>query len=145
MSLPKGGMPRVAAECALVRPIKFGDIVAASSSDHCSDKIELLPHGDCPFWVISGHLQCKKACPLYPRKRRPSALAVLRLMTSSTFVTCCTGRPAGLSPLRMRPVHPKVRKFILVFPAPDQAIEGAPLSPANCHRAAPTWKGPPGQ
>ena len=23
----------------------------------------------CPLWVISGHLQCKKACPLYPRKR----------------------------------------------------------------------------
>src|SRR6516225_6290905 len=34
----------------------------------------------------------------------PSAFAVLRLMTSSTFVTCCTGRSAGLSPLRMRPV-----------------------------------------
>ena len=23
----------------------------------------------CPLWVISGHLQCKKPCPLYPRKR----------------------------------------------------------------------------
>src|SRR5215510_11226230 len=23
----------------------------------------------CPLWVKSGHLQCKKACPLYPRKR----------------------------------------------------------------------------
>jgi hypothetical protein len=34
----------------------------------------------------------------------PSALAVLRLITSSTFVTCCTGRSAGFSPLRMRPV-----------------------------------------
>jgi hypothetical protein len=34
---------------------------------------------------------------------RPSALAVLRLMTSSIFVTCCTGRSAGFSPLRMRP------------------------------------------
>ena len=59
--LPKGGMPRVAAECAIVRPIKFGDIVTASSSDQ--------PHGDCPLWVISGHLQCKTACPLYPRKQ----------------------------------------------------------------------------
>src|SRR5262249_48744643 len=26
---------------------------------------------------------------------RPSALAVLRLMTSSTFTACCTGRSAG--------------------------------------------------
>src|SRR5262249_46787115 len=34
----------------------------------------------------------------------PSALAVLRLMTNSTFVTCCTGRSAAFSPLRMRPV-----------------------------------------
>src|SRR5262249_5114071 len=32
----------------------------------------------------------------------PSALAVLRLMISSTFVDCCTGRSAGFSPLRMR-------------------------------------------
>src|SRR5262249_12612816 len=34
---------------------------------------------------------------------RPSALAVLRLMISSTFVACCTGRSAGSSPLRIRP------------------------------------------
>jgi len=35
---------------------------------------------------------------------RPSVLAVLRLITSSTFVTCCTGKSAGFSPLRTRPV-----------------------------------------
>jgi hypothetical protein len=34
----------------------------------------------------------------------PSALAVLRLTISSTFVDCTTGRSAGFSPLRMRPV-----------------------------------------
>jgi hypothetical protein len=28
----------------------------------------------------------------------PSVLAVLRLISSSTFVACCTGRSAGLSP-----------------------------------------------
>jgi hypothetical protein len=33
---------------------------------------------------------------------RLSALAVLRLITSSTFVDCCTGRLAGFSPLRIR-------------------------------------------
>src|SRR5262249_11908807 len=33
---------------------------------------------------------------------RPSALAVLRLMTSSYFVGACTGRSAAFSPLRMR-------------------------------------------
>src|SRR5262249_1611987 len=31
-----------------------------------------------------------------------SALAVLRLITSSNFVGSCTGRSAGFSPLRMR-------------------------------------------
>ena len=33
---------------------------------------------------------------------RPSALAVLRLMTSSYLVGACTGKSAGFSPLRMR-------------------------------------------
>src|SRR5262249_3517356 len=32
-----------------------------------------------------------------------SALAVLRLSTSSNLVDCTTGRSAGFSPLRMRP------------------------------------------
>src|SRR5262249_22684484 len=33
---------------------------------------------------------------------RPSALAVLRLITSSYLVDACTGRSAGFSPLRIR-------------------------------------------
>ena len=33
---------------------------------------------------------------------RPSALAVLRLMTNSYLVGACTGRSAGFSPLMMR-------------------------------------------
>src|SRR5258705_9566869 len=36
---------------------------------------------------------------------RPSALAVLRLMTSSNLVGCTTGRSEGLAPLRTRPVY----------------------------------------
>src|SRR5262245_37494171 len=35
---------------------------------------------------------------------RPNALAVLKLMYSSTLLACWTGRLAGLSPLRIRPV-----------------------------------------
>jgi len=35
---------------------------------------------------------------------RPSALAVLRLMTSSNFVGCTTGRSPGWAPFRTRPV-----------------------------------------
>ena len=38
-------------------------------------------------------------------KVRPSILAVLRLITNSTFVDCWTGRSAGFSPLRTRPVY----------------------------------------
>ena len=34
---------------------------------------------------------------------RPSAFAVLRLITSSSLVACTTGRSAGLSPLSTRP------------------------------------------
>src|SRR5262249_54313293 len=34
---------------------------------------------------------------------RPSALAVLRLMTSSNLIGCTTGRSAGLAPLRIFP------------------------------------------
>jgi hypothetical protein len=34
---------------------------------------------------------------------RPSAFAVLKLITSSNLVGCTTGRSAGFSPLRMRP------------------------------------------
>src|SRR5262249_49980613 len=35
-------------------------------------------------------------------RSRPSALAVLRLITNSYLVGACTGRSAGFSPLRMR-------------------------------------------
>ena len=34
---------------------------------------------------------------------RPSAFAVLRLMTSSNLVGCMTGKSAGLAPFKMRP------------------------------------------
>src|SRR5215470_12979713 len=37
-------------------------------------------------------------------KVMPSVLAVLRLMTNSNLVDCITGRSAGFSPLRIRPV-----------------------------------------
>jgi hypothetical protein len=37
---------------------------------------------------------------------RPSALAALRLITSSNLVGCWIGRLAGFSPLRMRSTYP---------------------------------------
>ena len=37
----------------------------------------------------------------------PRALAVLTLMVSENFVGCCTGRSAGLAPLRRRSTYPR--------------------------------------
>src|SRR5262245_51655039 len=64
--------------------------------------------GSCPLWVRSGHPDYSITSSARPISvlgtLRPSAFAVFRLTTSSTFVTCWTGRSAGLSPLRTRPV-----------------------------------------
>jgi hypothetical protein len=42
---------------------------------------------------------------------RPSAFAVLRLMTSSYLVGACTGKSAGYSPLRMRSTYWAARRY----------------------------------
>src|SRR4029450_2848954 len=42
---------------------------------------------------------------------RPSALAVLRLITSSNLVDCCTGKSVGFSPLRILPVYTPMRRW----------------------------------
>ena len=41
---------------------------------------------------------------------RPSALAVLRLMTKSNLLGCSTGRSAGLAPLRILSTYPAARR-----------------------------------
>jgi len=43
---------------------------------------------------------------------RPSALAVLRLMTRSNFVDCSTGRSAGFAPCRILSVYSAARLYI---------------------------------
>src|SRR5262249_953527 len=40
----------------------------------------------------------------------PRAFAVLRLMTNSNFVGCCTGRSAGFVPLRIRSTYSAARR-----------------------------------
>src|SRR5262245_6064209 len=45
---------------------------------------------------------------------RPSALAVLRLMTSSYLLGACTGKSAGFSPFRMRSIDIAGRSSELV-------------------------------
>src|SRR5215472_292109 len=49
---------------------------------------------------------------------RPSALAVVRLMTSSYFVGVCTGRSAGFSPLRIRSTYPATSRYWSTRPGP---------------------------
>ena len=62
--------------------------------------VRFVPKADMPIYsIISSARACSAGGTL-----RPSALAVLRLMYSSTFVARCTGSSAGLSPLRIRPV-----------------------------------------
>src|SRR6516165_7140506 len=48
----------------------------------------------------------------------PSAFAALRLTMSSTLTACCTGRSAGLSPLRKRPVKTPAWRYASVTLAP---------------------------
>jgi hypothetical protein len=45
---------------------------------------------------------------------RPSALAVCRLMTNSNLIGCMTGRSAGFSPLRIRPVYTPAWRYASV-------------------------------
>src|SRR5512132_2270708 len=49
---------------------------------------------------------------------RPSAFAVLRLITNSYLVGACTGRSAGFSPLRMRSTYPAARRYWSTKSAP---------------------------
>jgi len=87
------------------------------------------------FTPKSGHWDSAAQCPLYPQKRThapqqtaaysitssarassaggtssPNVLAVCRLMTSSNLVGSTTGRSAGFSPLRTRPVYTPTRR-----------------------------------
>ena len=57
--------------------------------------------------AASGHSEMKGVLGLASRLttgRRCRRPKTPRNMTKSSFVNCCTGRLAGLSPLRMRPV-----------------------------------------
>src|SRR5262249_4284934 len=54
-----------------------------------------------PFHSITSSVRASKEIG----GSRPSAFAVLRLMTSSNLVACWTGRSPGLSPLRMRSTY----------------------------------------
>jgi hypothetical protein len=49
---------------------------------------------------------------------KPSAFAVLRLITSSNLVGCCTGRSPGLAPLRMRSTYDAAPRYMSTTSTP---------------------------
>src|SRR4029434_3607911 len=52
-------------------------------------------------------------------KLRPNALAVLRLITNSNLLDCMTGRLAGFSPLRIRPVYTPAWRYASLRLVPE--------------------------
>src|SRR4029450_5487042 len=65
-----------------------------SEAECCSQELAaLVEHGYSMTWSAWRMTVCGIV--------RPSAFAVLRLMTSSNFVGCSTGRSAGLAPFRI--------------------------------------------
>src|SRR5262249_24441837 len=64
-------------------------------------------------------------------KLRPKALAVLRLITNSNLTDCMTGRSAGFSPLRIRPVYTPAWRYPSVMPVPELI---SPPTSANSRR-----------
>src|SRR5262245_60544757 len=83
-------------------PLRFGMSALPPRTDICSAALHVRygPKADVAHYSITSSARDSSACGTV----RPNAFAVFWLMCSSTLVTCCTGRSAGLSPLRMRPV-----------------------------------------
>ena len=57
-----------------------------------------------------GQIREVRGFRLHPQTVRPSALAVLRLMTSSNLVACWTGRSPAFSPARILATYPAVER-----------------------------------
>ena len=63
----------------------------------------------------NGHLPAAHSMPSSARSSsdcgtvRPSALAILRLMTNSSFVGCSTGKSPGFAPLNILSIKPAAR------------------------------------
>jgi integrase/recombinase XerD len=84
----------------------------ASAHDHSSDC------GPCTT-ANNGHsITSSAVICMISGTVRPSALAVLRLMTSSYLVGACTGMSAGFSPLRMRSTYEAERRTMSALSGP---------------------------
>src|SRR5262245_22221936 len=83
-------LPSKADMCGATRDVRYGPIAEIYSIT--SSAMERIPAG----------------------MVRPSALAVLRLITSSNFVGCNIGKSAAFSPLRIRPTYTPTKWYISV-------------------------------
>jgi hypothetical protein len=98
---------RVLADCAAMRGPHECDVRFTPEGGHSSTARECLLCAKSGFmhrskqhrYSITSSARLCTDCGTV----MPSALAVLRLMNSSTFVDCMTGRSAGFSPLRIFP------------------------------------------
>src|SRR5262245_46450506 len=73
------------------------------------DAVPLLGRGGCGHYWITSSARSSNDGGI----TRPSAFAVLRLITSSNFVGCSTGRSPGLAPLRILSTKCAVRRNML--------------------------------
>src|SRR5262249_5786012 len=99
-----------------INPVHLKNMLRQVQSDRSN-----LAHGWLPFAAVSirqqfgtqmpqgGHpphhsITSSASASSFGGRLRPSILAVWALMTSSNLVDCTTGKSAGFTPLRMRPV-----------------------------------------
>src|SRR5262245_60913344 len=91
---------RVASLC-LLRSVCDQFVVARRSAAWCHE----LPGADAAneVAVVAYSITSSASASSLSGRWRPSALAVVRLRTSSNWVDCITGRSAGCAPLRIFP------------------------------------------
>src|SRR5450631_1141587 len=70
--------------------------------------VRFVPEAEVPSYSITSSAMARSKGGIC----RPSALAALRLMTSSNFVDCSTGRSAGFAPCRILSVYSAARLYI---------------------------------
>jgi len=89
---------RTLADCAAVRGPHERDAPKADI-DRRVRNVRFAPTDIQPYSITSSARPIRSSGTVMPR-----AFAVLRLMMSSTFVACWTGKSAGFSPFRILPV-----------------------------------------
>jgi hypothetical protein len=92
----------------MTRQLQTEELGRDNSNVRCySNSGQTQARSDCPLCANSGHgaihsITSSARASNVGGTVRPSALAVLRLITSTYLVGACTGRAPGFSPFRMR-------------------------------------------